>query len=299
MHGFLNLDKPAGLTSHDCVARIRRLFKTRQVGHGGTLDPAATGVLPVAVGRATRLLRFLPSDKAYRATICLGVSTTTDDLTGEAMPCPSANHLSLALVEAALAGFCGPLEQVPPAYSAVQVQGKRLYDLARAGQLVEASPRSVVVHQITVLDWRAGELPELDLEIICGPGTYIRAIARDLGCSLGTGGALAQLRRTHSSGFGLAESLTFEQLELQLPVGEVVLPPEQALEHLARINLEPEAARRWSWGQMISVAERPAQGKENWMDGWVRVHRWPDAHFLGVGEIQAGQLKPVVVIPEA
>ncbi|WP_313949294.1 tRNA pseudouridine(55) synthase TruB [Leptolyngbya sp. FACHB-261] len=291
MHGFLNLNKPPGLTSHDCVARVRRLLGTRQVGHAGTLDPAATGVLPLAVGRATRLLRFLPSDKAYRATIRLGVATTTDDLEGSQLPCASAAHLTLAQVEAVLPSFQGTLQQVPPQYSAIQVQGKRLYDLARAGQTVEVSPRTVNVQRLTVLGWRPGPLPELDLDIDCGPGTYIRSIARDLGHRLGTGGTLAHLQRTRSSGFTLATSLTFEQLAA---TEDCLLPVEKGLSHLTAISLEFDAARRWAWGQIIALPPATVAA-EVVPDGTpLRVHE-ANGSFLGIAELREGQLKPIVV----
>src|SRR6478672_6237294 len=219
VQGFLNLNKPTGMTSHDCVAKVRRLLKQKRVGHGGTLDPAATGVLPLAIGRATRLLQFLRSDKAYRATVRLGVRTTTDDLEGETLSAEAAPELALESVRAALPQFVGQLQQIPPAYSAVQVEGRRLYSLARAGEAIEVQARAVEVYGIEVLDWRSGDFPELDLAIACGPGTYIRAIARDLGEVLGVGGTLAALTRSESCGLTLADSLSFADLEAQLTAG--------------------------------------------------------------------------------
>ena len=219
MDGFINLYKPATWTSHDCVARVRRLLNTRKVGHGGTLDPLATGVLPLAIGRATRLLQYLPASKSYRAVIRLGMTTTTDDLEGEVLTQRSAAHLRLSDVEAVLPQFVGTLSQTPPMYSAIQVQGKRLYDLARQGKTVDVPTRQIVVHQLTPIEWcsdqseqRPEQQPELTLEVDCGPGTYIRSLARDLGEALGTGATLAELTRTHSSGFSLADSLTLEVL---------------------------------------------------------------------------------------
>ncbi|MEO0843648.1 MAG: tRNA pseudouridine(55) synthase TruB, partial [Cyanobacteria bacterium J06643_5] len=208
MFGFLNLDKPFDWTSHDCVAKTRRLLRIKKVGHAGTLDPAATGVLPIAIGKATRLLQYLPSDKAYKATIRLGVQTTTDDLQGEVIHQQFVNGLNLETVKAALEKFQGKIEQIPPSYSAIQVGGKRLYDLARKGEKIEVPVRTVEVFSIDILDWRESDFPELDVNISCGGGTYIRAIARDLGAVLETGGTLAALRRTVSSGFNLADSMT-------------------------------------------------------------------------------------------
>lgn len=258
MQGFLNLNKPTGLTSHDCVARVRRLLRFKRVGHGGTLDPAATGVLPIALGKATRLLQFLRQDKAYRATIQLGISTTTDDLEGEIIASEPTIGLSLEAVKAALGLFQGKIQQVPPSYSAIQVQGKRLYDLARAGEKVEVPARTVEVFKLEILDWRAGDFPELDLAIACGSGTYIRAIARDLGAALQTGGTLAALIRTESSGFDLSDSLTFDELEVQLQQGKFQpIPPTAALKHLPAVTLPATAAHRWCQGQRISWNDAP------------------------------------------
>ena len=186
MQGFLNLNKPFDWTSHDCVARVRKLLRLKRVGHAGTLDPAAIGVLPIALGKATRLLQYLPGEKAYKATIRLGVRTTTDDLQGDVIASVPGVLLSKEAVQTALQQFKGKISQIPPNYSAIQVQGKRLYDLARKGENVEVPARIIEVFQIEILDWRFGEFPELDVAIACGPGTYIRAIARDLGTVLQT-----------------------------------------------------------------------------------------------------------------
>ncbi len=254
MHGFLNLNKPAGFTSHDCVAKVRRLLRLKRVGHAGTLDPAATGVLPIALGRATRLLQFLRSDKAYKATIRFGVQTTTDDLEGDVLQSQSVPHLQLADVKVALNQFQGVIQQIPPNYSAIQVQGKRLYDLARQGEMVTVQPRQVEVFQIDVLDWRPGDFPELDVAIACGAGTYIRAIARDLGTVLNTGGTLANLLRTCSSGFDLADSLTIEMLAEHIQAGTFQPTlPELALTHLPTVTLEAEFATRWCQGQKLAL----------------------------------------------
>lgn len=250
--GFINLNKPAGLTSHDCVAKVRRLLRMKKVGHGGTLDPAATGVLPIALGKATRLLQFLPPGKAYRATIRFGVQTTTDDLEGEAIAMRPVPELTLQQVQSALPQFIGQIEQIPPAYSAIQRDGKRLYDLARAGEAVEVPSRRVEVNAIEVLAWHPGEFPELEVAIACGGGTYIRAIARDLGAVLEVGGTLAALVRTKSCGLELAESLSLEELERQQqqktfqPISPTIL-----LQHLAAVTLPEKEARRWCQGQRI------------------------------------------------
>lgn len=283
MQGFLNLHKPLGLTSHDCVARVRRWLRLKRVGHAGTLDPAASGVLPIAVGRATRLLQFLPQDKAYRATIRLGLTTTTDDLEGEVLTTQSAAALTLEAIKPALSQFLGQIQQIPPNYSAIQVQGKRLYNLARAGISVTVEPRTVEIFSLDILDWRPGEFPELDLEIACGAGTYIRAIARDLGQALGTGGTLAALSRTRSSGFEISQSITLEDLELQAQQNQLSLTPaETALAHLAAIVLPATTSRRWCQGQRIALEHPiPAETIQ-------RVHH-ENGQFLGIGRYSPGE----------
>ncbi|MBW4656404.1 MAG: tRNA pseudouridine(55) synthase TruB [Kaiparowitsia implicata GSE-PSE-MK54-09C] len=256
MDGFLNLNKPLGLTSHDCVARLRRLLRIKRVGHAGTLDPAATGVLPIAVGRATRLLQFLPTDKAYHAVVRFGVQTDTDDLDGEVLRQQPALALSLEAVESALPQFVGMIQQVPPRYSAIQVGGKRLYELARAGLVVDVPIRTVTIHQIEVQGWRSGDFPEMDLAIACGSGTYIRAIARDLGDVLGTGATLAALERTVSSGFALAHSHTLEALETLTQDDALrLIQPQAVLAHLAALTLSPQLAQRWCQGQRLPLVE--------------------------------------------
>jgi tRNA pseudouridine55 synthase len=277
MDGFLNLNKPFGLTSHDCVARVRRLLKTKRVGHGGTLDPAAIGVLPIAVGRATRLLQYLSHDKAYRATIRFGIRTATDDMEGEVLasqPCP---QLTLAEVEKLLPQFLGKIQQIPPSYSAIQVGGKRLYDLARAGIAVDVPVRTVEIFGIEILGWRSGDYPELDVAIACGTGTYIRAIARDWGDLLNVGGTLSALERTLSSGFELSQSLTLEALAAQVEGGTFeAVAPDFALRHMPKLTLEAEIARRWGQGQKIA-------GDGTTAPGFYQI-RHEDDRFLGIGE---------------
>ncbi|MBN3921770.1 tRNA pseudouridine(55) synthase TruB [Nostoc sp. NMS4] len=285
--GFLNLNKPFGWTSHDCVARVRKLLHLKRVGHAGTLDPAATGVLPIALGKATRLLQYLPENKAYKATIRLGVRTTTDDLEGEIINSQPCAGLSLAEVKTALAQFKGKIEQIPPNYSAIQVDGKRLYDLARQGKMVEVPVRIVEIFHIEILDWREGDFPELDVAIACGSGTYIRAIARDLGTILETGGTLAALIRTQSSGFDLTDSLTFTDLEIKLQ-SETFQPltPDTALQHLLSVTLPATSAQKWCQGQRVSLNSD--------ITGIVRVYQ-EETRFLGVGQLEDEVLIPQMV----
>ena len=208
--GLVVVDKPGGMTSHDVVARVRRLAGTRKVGHAGTLDPMATGVLVLGVERATRLLGHLMlTEKAYDATVRLGVATTTDDAEGEVTASVPTAGLDEASVREAAAAFVGELEQVPSAVSAIKVDGRRAYARVRAGEEVELAPRSVTVHELVVHDVRLGDdVVDVDLRVRCSSGTYIRAIARDLGAALGVGGHLTALRRTAVGPYDLAVART-------------------------------------------------------------------------------------------
>ncbi len=283
--GFVNLNKPLGWTSHDCVARLRKILRLKRIGHAGTLDPLAGGVLPIAVGKATRLLQYLRPEKAYTATIRLGVQTTTDDLEGEIIASRPCQELSLATVKTALTQFQGTIQQIPPSYSAIQVQGKRLYDLARKGEIVTAPERTVEISQLEVLDWRTGDFPEVDVAIACGAGTYIRAIARDLGATLETGGTLSKLTRTQSSGFDLQSSLTFDQITEQLETFQPVAP-DTALQHLKAIYLPLVDAQKWCQGQRVAVSEP--------ICGLVRVYD-ESQRFLGIAQAEEAVLIPTMV----
>jgi tRNA pseudouridine55 synthase len=212
--GLVVVDKAAGMTSHDVVAKVRRLAGTRKVGHAGTLDPMATGVLLLGVNRATRLLGHLMlTEKAYDATVRLGATTTTDDAEGEIVATASTSALDEETIRAAAATFVGTLQQVPSAVSAVKVDGQRAYTRVRAGESVELQPRTVTVHELVVHDVRSGDgTHDLDIGVRCSSGTYIRAIARDLGRSLGVGGHLTALRRTAVGPFAVDQARTLEQL---------------------------------------------------------------------------------------
>jgi tRNA pseudouridine55 synthase len=277
VQGFINLSKEADFTSHDCVAKLRSLLRLKRIGHGGTLDPAATGVLPIALGKATRLLQYLHPDKAYKATFRLGVVTETDDLEGEIISQKSVSNITLEQVAATLKQFTGKLSQIPPKYSAIQVQGKRLYDLARRGETIEVPPRNVEVYKLEVLEWRNCDYPEIDVAIDCSTGTYIRAIARDLGTALNTGGTLAKLIRTQSAGLSLSNSLTFDELIEQLQQGtlEAIAPPE-VLQHLPRVTLISPLAQKWCQGQIVAGDEEVLSNCP------VQVYR-EDGGFLGIG----------------
>jgi tRNA pseudouridine55 synthase len=240
--GVLVVDKPEGPTSHDVVDRVRRVLSVQRVGHTGTLDPFATGVLPILVGKATRLARFLAGgEKHYEARVRFGFATTTDDRTGPPLGPPRTFELDEGALFKACAGLTGQLLQVPPAYSAKRVDGRRLYALARAGVDVRPEAVSVTVHALRVLGVRGDEV---DLEVRCSAGTYVRALARDLGERLGWGGHLSALRRTRSGDFGLEGALAWADLDLKGGALARLLPLSSVLPDLpaARVGTEGREA---------------------------------------------------------
>ncbi|RMH68523.1 MAG: tRNA pseudouridine(55) synthase TruB [Gemmatimonadetes bacterium] len=244
MDGFLNINKSKSVTSHDVVARIRQLTGIRRVGHSGTLDPLATGVLLVAVGRSTKLIRFLPTDKTYRATVHLGVETTTYDAEGDIVcQIPLPPDVTPARIRTALHQFMGQIEQQPPVYSAIKVSGKPLYKFARQGRSVAVPKRQVTIYAIRDIQVA---LPQVTFSVHCSAGTYIRSLAHDLGQHLGCGGYLAGLVRTQIGHFSLTDSIPMDSIandSTQCPPPEltgVLIPPDQALAHLPRVII-PEA----------------------------------------------------------
>ena len=230
---------------------VRRAYGLRRVGHGGTLDPAVSGVLPIALGAATRLLPYLPGLKAYEGTIQLGLRTSSDDLEGEVVQRAPVPDLSVEQLETLLEPFRGTHLQCPPQVSAVHVQGERAYALARRGEAVRLEPRSVTLHELSLLNWNA-ELGQLSLRVRCSAGTYIRALARDLGERLGCGGALAYLRRSEALGFTLAQAVPLESLD-QDP-RPPLLDPLLALPHLGRRQLTAAEEVDWSCGRRLSAS---------------------------------------------
>ena len=209
IEGIVLVDKPSGPTSHDVVAKMRKLFNTRKVGHAGTLDPMATGMLVIGVGRATRLLGFFTAhEKEYLGTVCLGVTTTTDDAQGEVLTTTSTAQITESMILEVVREFRGPIMQQPSAVSAIKIDGKRAYARVRAGEEVEIPPRSVIIHDLEILNVTRNEAAdtfEVELRVVCSAGTYIRALARDIGSKLGVGGHLIALRRTRS---GVFETMT-------------------------------------------------------------------------------------------
>ncbi|WP_310488435.1 tRNA pseudouridine(55) synthase TruB, partial [Chamaesiphon sp. VAR_69_metabat_338] len=287
MDGFINLKKLPNWTSHDCVAKVRRILQTKKVGHGGTLDPAAVGVLPIAIGKATRLLEYLPEGKAYRAVIRLGIQTTTDDLEGEIIYSQPIPDLTIDLIQSVLTEFIGEIVQTPPMYSAIQVNGQRLYKLARAGEVIDVPTRQVTIHSIDILNWTPGDFPEVEVQIACGGGTYIRSIARDLGEKLGTKGVLAFLERNASCGFKLADSITLEELAQQQEASVFVpISPDRGLAHLATVNLPDEdLVKYWSQGKRLPVSELTLTPDPLAANGFVKV--MSADLCLGIGEVQS------------
>lgn len=211
MEGLLVVNKPAGMTSHDVVDRVRRQFNIRRVGHAGTLDPMATGVLIVLVGKATKLSnKFIGFDKAYRATLRCGLVTDTADIEGKELRHAAFEHITCDALEAAFAQFQGELEQVPPMYSAVKIKGKKLYELARKGIVVEREARPIVIHALKIL---RVDLPEVEFHLECSKGTYVRQLAEDIGEVLGCGACISQIERTKVGPFMLDESVALEEID--------------------------------------------------------------------------------------
>lgn len=277
--GLVVVDKPAGITSHDVVSRVRRLAGTRKVGHAGTLDPMATGVLVLGVERATRLLgHLLMTDKSYEATIRLGVTTVTDDAEGDVMETRDVGDVTEAAVREALARFVGDIEQVPTAVSAIKVDGRRAYQRVRAGEDVELTARPVTIHE---LDVTRVALPEVDVTVRCSSGTYIRAIARDLGAALGVGGHLTALRRTSVGPYGLDVAQTLDEL------GEdfTVLPiADAARSAFPAVDLDETQAQAVRYGRPLALP----------IDGLTAVFA-PDGEFLALYRPEGGKARPAAV----
>lgn len=274
MNGFINLNKPSEWTSHDCVAKLRTILRTKQIGHGGTLDPMATGVLPIAVGKATRLLQFLPKRKSYTAHLQFGIRTNTDDITGEEISRQFSGHLTPDDFLALLPQFKGRIQQIPPQFSAIQRGGKRLYDLARQGQIVDVPPREVEIFHIELREWISGEFPVAVVSIDCGEGTYIRSIARDLGNLLQVGGTLAGLTRTLSCGFFLENSLNLSNITEKTEL----LPLDSGLSHLPGINLNDAQVKSWCQGQKLEISHFFS------VKNFLKVYD-KDNHLLGIGTV--------------
>ncbi|MBN1221048.1 MAG: tRNA pseudouridine(55) synthase TruB [Anaerolineae bacterium] len=263
--GFLNINKPQGITSHDVVTRLRKLSGQRKVGHAGTLDPLATGVLVLGLGQATRLIEYLlPNRKQYRATICFGAITNTLDADGQITATHDTTLLTPAYLRRLLPQFLGNIEQIPPIFSALKKEGQPLYKLARAGQPVEVKPRRVTIH---ALNWVSWQPPCLTLDVICSSGTYIRSLARDLGDAAGTGAHLARLTRTASGDWVLDEAVSLTQLEQEIETDgnawqKYLQPLDRAVAHLPQITLSETNTIHIQHGRKIELDFDPFTAPE-------------------------------------
>jgi tRNA pseudouridine55 synthase len=287
--GIVVVDKPAGMTSHDVVGRCRRIFSTRKVGHAGTLDPMATGVLVIGVERATKILGLLSgASKSYAATIRLGQTTSTEDAEGELLQTVSAEGVTAESIAMAMAGLRGDIKQVPSAVSAIKVDGRRAYQLAREGHVVELPARPVRIDRFEMLAVRSHEqLVDLDVEVDCSSGTYIRALARDLGDALGVGGHLTSLRRTRVGRFELDQACALDELAERPRLTQTL--DEACLLVFARRDLSAEEAEATSHGRPLAAAG---------IDG---VYAAADAHgrVIALLRDEGAATKPVVVIRPA
>lgn len=308
MDGVLMIDKPAGLTSHDVVDRVRHILHVRRVGHTGTLDPFATGLLVILVGRATRLAQFLSGlEKEYEAIIRLGYSTDTGDITGKRIPNPAEELTANGpwgseQIEAALESLRGEIEQVPPMYSAKKQAGRRLYELARRGEEVERKPVTVCIHAFEAIkptgEWLKDNLDgtfNFEVRVSCSAGTYVRTLAEDFGKRLNVGAHLAELRRTRVGDFPLHQAKTLEQVKLSLAeevLGTILSNPDEALRRFPFVDLKADDISRVEHGLNIRLEGAP------WPDGERVRLRDEQGHLVAVAEFNSadGSLHPSVVI---
>jgi tRNA pseudouridine55 synthase len=288
VHGVLLLDKPAGLSSNDALIKAKRLLNAEKAGHTGTLDPFATGLLPLCFGEATKFAQdLLDAEKTYETTVHLGITTTTGDTEGELIATKRV-EVDQEQIDAVLARFRGPIDQVPPMYSALKRDGRPLYEYARAGITLEREARRIIIHELTLLSWQA---PFLRLSVTCSKGTYIRVLGEDIGAALGCGAHLNALRRTAVGALSVAEALTLEQLaDLAEPERVAGLAPVDALlSGFPVLSLDDELARRFLHGQRLALAGMaglPCAGR-------VRVYSQSDVRLLGTAQLmEYGVLAP-------
>jgi len=300
LDGILIVDKPIGPTSHDIVGLVRRLAATKRVGHGGTLDPFASGVLPVFLGRGTRVVEFHLGDrKAYRATVCFGASSSTDDLEGERTPArgPAPTR---SVVEAALPGLTGTISQRPPAYSAIKVGGRRAYALARAGETITLAEREVTIHELALVTWDDSEpdRPIAIVDVVCSAGTYIRALARDLGERVGSAAYLGALRRTATGPFSDAEAIPLDDVRAAAAAGPgslsaLLKPIDAGLERFPDVPITETELEAVARGQFVRTAAGFPGGAERYR------LRAPDGTLAAIAtDAGAGRLAPDKVLVE-
>ena len=292
VHGILPLNKSAGMTSFDAVRQVRRILGERRVGHAGTLDPSATGLLPICVGQATRLVDFLHQQpKRYHCVVRLGERSDTMDLEGTITRSGDATHVTEPAVRAALVRFEGDIQQVPPMHSAVRREGRHLYELAREGVEVERDPRTVHIGSIRLIAFRGGAVAEAELDVVSGKGAYMRVLASDLGDVLGTGGLLSWLERTAYGPMTLADALTLEQLEAMEDPASALLGPDVAVSFMPRVDLPMPLAVQVRRGQSVWLAKVPDPRPR----GAVRAHG-PEGELICVGELTGTMLRPTKVL---
>jgi tRNA pseudouridine55 synthase len=289
MDGILNINKATGMTSHDVVAKIRKILKQKRVGHAGTLDPAASGVLPICIGQGTRVAEYLSeSGKAYQADILYGIVTDTYDSEGSIIRTASAADLTLTKIEETLPHFLGAQMQQPPRYSAIKIQGQPAYKRARAGEELSLAARPITITSLEILAW---EPPRLTLAIECSKGTYIRSLAYDLGERIGCGAHLSALIRTRSGPFILLESITLEQLTAAASTGTVaerLYPPDTALQAYPAIQLDADTAARVLHGNPFLYEPHPPTTSSLSPLSLARVYD-PNDNFLAIAEWQPDQ----------
>jgi tRNA pseudouridine55 synthase len=298
MDGILVANKPAGPTSHDVVALVRRLAATKRVGHGGTLDPFASGVLPIFLGRATKVVEYhLGDSKAYRATICFGASSVTDDLEGELTPVEGAAP-SHDAVASALTSFLGEISQRPPAYSAIKVAGRRAYAMARAGEAVELAERRVTIESLTLASWDASDpaRPIAIVDVRCSAGTYVRALARDIGAAVGNAAYLGALARTGSGPFTLEQATPVDDLRTAAAEGPerlaaLLLPIDAGLDELPSVTVDDADLTAILRGQFVRSPKR-------FDDGPIRV-RDDRGNLVAIARYRDGRLAPDKVLADA
>ena len=291
MDGVLNINKPSGMTSHDVVARLRRILNEKKVGHTGTLDPDATGVLPVCLGKATKIIQFLPDDeKGYEGTITLGIVTDTLDASGKVLKTSDSSHVKLEDVKSVFSGFVGTIDQIPPMVSAVKVQGQRLYKLARQGKTVSRKPRQIHIHELELLDTERSMLDnsaaqiELDFRVLCSRGTYVRVLASDIGDALGCGAHLSRLVRTRSGLFELKDSVPLEDIQAEPQIATRLMRSiDSVLSFMPMIVVSDRARDRFLNGVPVNAGEIMSCGKEFGVDTLIRVHDGVGM-LLGVGK---------------
>lgn len=280
LEGILAVNKPAGWTSHDVVAKLRRILKQKRIGHAGTLDPDVTGVLPVAIGRSTRFIEYLQEmPKEYVAEMTIGMATDTEDISGTVIAQTDEVNITRDDIHSVIARFIGEIEQVPPMYSAVKVKGRRLYELAREGIVVERKPRKVTIHEISIEHADLSlKHPVIRMRVLCSKGTYIRTLCKDIGEELGVPAVMSRLERTMSCGLTLADSVTLEQIESWHKSGQLashIVAVDQVITHLPALHVDEPIAHRLLHGQRVNrrdlgrLAELPR--------GEVRIYSVADA----------------------